>query len=212
MTRTKQMSTQIPSVKLVLLGESSVGKSSIVARYATDTFVDGREATIGAAYLARYCSTGESEIKFEIWDTAGQERFNSLAPMYYRNALAAVVVFDVTKSTTFERAKKWVNELKRQASPHILITLVGNKVDLLTDDEDNRGVTKDEVTEFVQESNVYSYVETSACLGTNVCQVFTEIGTVRLRHYSSCRSEGNGDCVRFTGGVRHKGIAEQRST
>lgn len=135
------MSAQIPSVKLVLLGmnqkrdrlcytrgiptfkenfagESSVGKSSIVTRYATDTFVEGRDATIGgnffvhslatmhlthprkhitAAFLTKVCSTEDREIKFEIWDTAGQDRFHSLAPMYYRNALAAVVVFDVTK-------------------------------------------------------------------------------------------------------------------
>jgi GTPase SAR1 family protein len=69
-----------------------------------------------------------------------------------------------------------VNELKRQASVDILITLVGNKVDLVVDDEDNRGVSKDEAAEFTKESSVYSYVETSASLGTNVCQLFTEIG------------------------------------
>ncbi|KAJ9106914.1 hypothetical protein QFC20_003923 [Naganishia adeliensis] len=72
-------------------------------------------------------------IKFEIWDTAGQERFHSLAPMYYRNAAAAVVVYDITKASSLEKAKAWVNELQRQANPNIVIALVGNKLDLITD-------------------------------------------------------------------------------
>lgn len=71
-------------------------------------------------------------IKFEIWDTAGQERFHSLAPMYYRNAQASAVIYDVTKASSFEKAKSWVKELQRQANPNIVIALVGNKVDLLS--------------------------------------------------------------------------------
>ncbi|CEG73018.1 Putative Rab family, other [Rhizopus microsporus] len=96
MNRSTEMMNQIPSVKLVLLGDSAVGKSSIITKYATDTFVEGREATIGAAFLAKICATEDRTVKFDIWDTAGQERFRSLAPMYYRNAAAALVVFDVT--------------------------------------------------------------------------------------------------------------------
>lgn len=74
------------------------------------------------------CRLEDKVIKFEIWDTAGQERFHSLAPMYYRNAAAAVVVYDVTKASSLEKAKSWVNELQRQANPNIVIALVGNKV------------------------------------------------------------------------------------
>ncbi|OBZ89397.1 Vacuolar protein sorting-associated protein 21 [Choanephora cucurbitarum] len=162
---------QIPSVKLVLLGESSVGKSSIVTRYATDTFIEGREATIGAAFLARICSTEQRKLKFEIWDTAGQERFHSLAPMYYRNALAAMVVFDITKSSSFERAKLWVTELKRQGSPHLVIALVGNKLDL---DQESREVPQQEAEEYATEMQLF-YVETSARLGTHIEHVFTGI-------------------------------------
>ncbi|KAI7870489.1 small GTPase superfamily [Mucor mucedo] len=165
----QSMTSQIPSVKLVLLGESSVGKSSIVARYATDTFIEGKEATIGAAFLARVCSTGSRDIKFEIWDTAGQERFHSLAPMYYRNALAAMVVYDVTKYTTFEKAQYWVNELQRQGNAKLLIALVGNKTDV-----QDRQVTLQEAQDYAADNNLL-YIETSAKLGTNVGQVFTEI-------------------------------------
>ncbi|KAI8371038.1 ras family-domain-containing protein [Blakeslea trispora] len=163
--------TQMPSIKLVLLGESSVGKSSIVTRYATDTFIEGREATIGAAFLARICSTEHRKVKFEIWDTAGQERFHSLAPMYYRNALAAMIVFDITKYTSFERAKLWVKELKRQGSPNLVIALVGNKLDL---DQELREISQQEAEEYAAEMQLF-YVETSARLGTHIDHVFEGI-------------------------------------
>ncbi|KAG2229854.1 hypothetical protein INT48_002897, partial [Thamnidium elegans] len=127
------MTTQIPSVKLVLL----------------------------AAFLARVCTTPRRTIKFEIWDTAGQERFHSLAPMYYRNALAAMVVFDVTKYSTFERAQHWVSELQRQANPQLLITLVGNKTDI-----EERQVTNQEAQDYATQTSLL-YIETSAKLGTN---------------------------------------------
>ncbi|EPB83299.1 rab family, other [Mucor circinelloides 1006PhL] len=165
------MSAQIPSVKLVLLGESSVGKSSIVTRYATDTFVEGRDATIGAAFLTKVCSTDDREVKFEIWDTAGQERFHSLAPMYYRNALAAIVVFDVTKYSSFTRAQTWVQELQRQANPHLTIAFVGNKIDT---EKRYRDVSTEEADLYAKEFNLL-YFETSARVGTNVHHVFTEI-------------------------------------
>jgi len=84
-------------VKLVLLGESAVGKSSIVLRFVNNEYQDNKEPTIGAAFLTQRCKLDDRIIKFEIWDTAGQERFHSLAPMYYRNAQAAVIVYDITK-------------------------------------------------------------------------------------------------------------------
>lgn len=86
-----------------------------------------------AAFLTQKCSLPTRTIKFEIWDTAGQERFASLAPMYYRNAQAALVVYDVTKPSSLTKAKHWVAELQRQASPGIVIALVGNKLDLTSD-------------------------------------------------------------------------------
>lgn len=121
------------SVKLVLLGEAAVGKSSLVLRFVSNDFQENKEPTIGAAFLTQKCPLANRTIKFEIWDTAGQERFASLAPMYYRNAQSALVVYDVTKPASFVKARHWVNELKAQANKNIIIALVGNKVDLVND-------------------------------------------------------------------------------
>ncbi|KAI5300018.1 hypothetical protein KEM56_002808 [Ascosphaera pollenicola] len=128
------------SVKLVLLGEAAVGKSSLVLRFVNNDFQENKEPTIGAAFLTQKCSLPTRTIKFEIWDTAGQERFASLAPMYYRNAQAALVVYDITKPSSLTKAKHWVAELQRQASPGIVIALVGNKLDLTNEaGDEHRG-------------------------------------------------------------------------
>jgi len=118
-------------VKLVLLGEAAVGKSSLVLRFVSNDFQANKEPTIGAAFLTQKCRLEDRTLRYEIWDTAGQERFHSLAPMYYRNAQAAVVVYDVTKAASLEKAKSWVKELQRQANPNIVIALAGNKLDLV---------------------------------------------------------------------------------
>lgn len=111
-------------------------------------------------------------MKFEIWDTAGQERYHSLAPMYYRGANAAVIVYDITSLDSFERAKKWVTELDKQAAPDIVIALVGNKTDLQT----QRQVTKDDVISYAQQRHPnLILMETSAKSGDNVVEVFDAI-------------------------------------
>ncbi|KAH7966948.1 hypothetical protein HPB49_020866 [Dermacentor silvarum] len=121
---------KICQFKLVLLGESAVGKSSLVLRFVKGQFHEYQESTIGAAFLTQTVCLDDTTVKFEIWDTAGQERYHSLAPMYYRGAQAAIVVYDITNQDTFGRAKTWVKELQRQASPSIVIALAGNKADL----------------------------------------------------------------------------------
>lgn len=141
-----------------------------------------------AAFLTQKCNLPSRTIKFEIWDTAGQERFASLAPMYYRNAQAALVVYDLTKPTSLVKAKHWVAELQRQASPGIVIALVGNKLDLTSDsapaedDEDADGedsgdarkVSTEEAKAYAEEESLL-FFETSAKSGHNVTEVFTAI-------------------------------------
>ncbi|KAI9271366.1 ras family-domain-containing protein [Sporodiniella umbellata] len=169
-------------VKLVLLGESAVGKSSIVLRFVNRQYFDNREPTIGAAFLTQKCCVEDRSIKFEIWDTAGQERFHSLAPMYYRNSQAAVVVYDITKASTLDKAKSWVKELQRQANSDIVIALVGNKLDLvedqngepLIDSEHERQVLKEDVQAYAEDAGLL-FRETSAKSAYNIDEIFTSI-------------------------------------
>jgi len=156
--------------KLVLLGDSAVGKSSLVLRFVKGQFHEYQESTIGAAFLTQTVMLDESTIKFEIWDTAGQERYHSLAPMYYRGAQAAIVVYDITVPETFGRAKSWVKELQRQASPTIVIALVGNKIDL----DQKRAVTTEDAQSYADDNNLL-FMETSAKSGVNVNEVFVAI-------------------------------------
>ncbi|KAJ3883037.1 GTP-binding protein ypt5 [Lentinula edodes] len=131
-------------VKLVLLGEAAVGKSSVVLRFVSDEFQANKEPTIGAAFLTQKCRLEDRVLRYEIWDTAGQERFHSLAPMYYRNAQAAVVVYDITKASSLDKAKSWVKELQRQANPNIVIALAGNKLDLVQPSTSQSGTPSSE--------------------------------------------------------------------
>ncbi|GJE86012.1 Rab family GTPase [Phanerochaete sordida] len=192
-------------VKLVLLGEAAVGKSSVVLRFVSNEFQANKEPTIGAAFLTQKCRLEDRVLRYEIWDTAGQERFHSLAPMYYRNAQAAVVVYDVTKASSLEKAKTWVKELQRQANPNIVIALAGNKVDLVQpspstsssstldveDEADDATATPGEAAAGGEpeslrqvpreEAEAYAqeagllFFETSAKTGEGIVEIFTEI-------------------------------------
>ncbi|WFD28382.1 Vacuolar protein sorting-associated protein 21 [Malassezia nana] len=215
-TSSERMENQSPApeismkpipTKLVLLGESAVGKTSIVHRFVQDEFQENREPTIGAAFLT-----------FEIWDTAGQERFHSLAPMYYRNAQASVVVYDVTKAVSFEKAQSWVKELQRQANPNIVIALVGNKVDLIKDapetneeeEEDasapavKREVPTAEAQQYADDSGLL-FFETSAKTGEGVLEAFTEVAK-HIPLDAKPRADTN------TSGVRNELVDLQRRT
>eukprot|EP01028_Stygiella_incarcerata_P004754 TRINITY_DN20661_c0_g1_i1.p1 TRINITY_DN20661_c0_g1~~TRINITY_DN20661_c0_g1_i1.p1 ORF type:complete len:206 (-),score=51.08 TRINITY_DN20661_c0_g1_i1:211-828(-) len=168
----KPASTRTYTYKLVLLGESAVGKSSLVLRFVRGQFFEYQESTIGAAFLTQTVPLDDCTIKFEIWDTAGQERYHSLAPMYYRGAAAAIVVYDITSQESFVRARSWVKELQRQGNPNIVIALAGNKADLELD-----GKRKVETSEAMgyAESNGTLFMETSAKTALNVSEIFTEI-------------------------------------
>ncbi|EGG22555.1 Rab GTPase [Cavenderia fasciculata] len=156
--------------KLVLLGEAAVGKSSLVLRFVRGHFLDYQESTIGAAFLAQTVCLNDTTVKFEIWDTAGQERYHTLAPMYYRGAQAAIVVYDIRSQDSFERAIKWVKELQRQGSPNIVIALAGNKLDLAA----KRKVETAEAQQYAEENGLL-FMETSAKTAQNVNELFVEI-------------------------------------
>ena len=163
---------KICQFKVVLLGESAVGKSSLVLRFVKREFHEFQESTIGAAFLTQTVQIDDTTVKFEIWDTAGQERYHSLAPMYYRGAQAALVVYDITSKDSFIKAQNWVHELQRQSNTNIVIALVGNKLDLAS----SRSVENNEARLFADENNLL-FMETSAKTAINVVEVFTAIAT-----------------------------------
>ncbi|XP_014059584.1 ras-related protein Rab-5C isoform X2 [Salmo salar] len=123
-----------------------------------------------AAFLTQTVCLDDTTVKFEIWDTAGQERYHSLAPMYYRGAQAAIVVYDITNTDTFTRAKNWVKELQRQASPNIVIALAGNKADLAN----KRAVDFQEAQAYADDNSLL-FMETSAKTAMNVNEIFMAI-------------------------------------
>ncbi len=157
------------SCKVVFLGDTAVGKSCLAVRFVRNDFFEFQEPTIGAAFLGKTMTYGTNRYKFEIWDTAGQERYRSLAPMYYRGARAAVVVYDITEEESFKGAKSWIKEIKQKTS-NCLIVLIGNKVDLMN----NRKVNIHKVKDYANENNLI-YMESSAKTGLNVDKIFTTI-------------------------------------
>ena len=159
-------------VKLVLLGDTGVGKSAIVVRFVQGEFSNESKVTVGAAFLAKALRIPDgNSVKFEIWDTAGQERYASLAPLYYRGAGAAVVVYDITSTASFEKARFWVKELQKHASPNINMVLVGNKKDL----EGRRAVRREDARAFANENGMAMECEASALSGDGVIEIFKAV-------------------------------------
>ncbi|KAH7679155.1 Small GTPase superfamily ARF/SAR type protein [Dioscorea alata] len=158
------------NAKLVLLGDVGTGKSSLVLRFVKGQFIEFQESTIGAAFFSQTVSVNDESVKFEIWDTAGQERYHSLAPMYYRGAAAAIIVYDLTNPASFTRAKKWVQELQAQGNANTIMALAGNKADML----EARKVTEEEAKTYAQENGLF-FMETSAKTALNVNDIFYEI-------------------------------------
>ncbi|MQM08617.1 hypothetical protein Taro_041477, partial [Colocasia esculenta] len=155
-------------VKLVLLGASGVGKSCIVLRFVRGQFDPTSKVTVGASFLSQTIALQDSTtVKFEIWDTAGQERYAALAPLYYRGAAVAVVVYDITSPESFNKAQYWVKELQKHASPDIVMALVGNKADL----HENRSVSVEDAVEYAEKNGMF-FIETSAKTADNINQLF----------------------------------------
>lgn len=157
-------------VKLCLLGDSGVGKSSIVHRFVYDTFKPTMEATIGAAFLTKSIVLESTTYKYQIWDTAGQEKYRALAPMYFRGAAAAIVVYDMTVEQSFAAVKMWIRELKQNAEPDIVMAIAGNKSDL----EELREIQYKDAMEYAESQNAI-FIETSAKTAVNVGALFVEI-------------------------------------
>ena len=130
--------------KTVLIGDSAVGKSNLLSRFVQDTFSLDAKSTIGVEFAAKTIETEGKRIKAQIWDTAGQERYRAITNAYYRGALGALLVYDITNHASFESCEKWLKELREHADSKIIVMLVGNKSDL----KHLRKVDKDEAMSF----------------------------------------------------------------
>ena len=180
----------IPQYKVVLLGEGRVGKTSILLRFVENSYIEGRPSTLTASYLNKHVIVDDKrKAQLSIWDTAGQERFHSLGPIYYRDAKAAILVYDITDESTFDRVKSWTKELRKMVGDNtkICISIVGNKIDL----ERQRAVSKDVVKNYAERVGA-NYFEASAKTGRGVEDVFQELTKVLLATVNpSCRSRSS---------------------
>lgn len=158
--------------KVVFLGDEAAGKTSIVRRYMLNTFEDGIQATIGMDFQSKTVYLKDRSLRLQLWDTAGQERFRSLISSYIRDSAAAVVVYDITSRTSFSATRTWIEAVRNDRGDQTLVTLVGNKSDLV----DKREVSEEEGKEQAQELGVL-FVETSAKLGQNIDELFHQLAT-----------------------------------
>jgi len=154
--------------KIVVLGNSGVGKTSLLYRYVHGSYSTDQPNTIGAAFMTKRIFIDDWKVKFQIWDTAGQERFRSMTPMYYRAAAAAILVYDITSPESFEAVKEWVTELKTNVTDDIVIAIAGHKVDL----EHSRRVSKNQATEFAKSCSAAVISETSALNNNGIEELF----------------------------------------
>ncbi|KAL6523231.1 Ras-related protein RABA4d [Orobanche gracilis] len=158
--------------KVVLIGDSAVGKSQLLARFARNEFSLESKATIGVEFQTKTLVIDHKTVKAQIWDTAGQERYRAVTSAYYRGAVGAMLVYDMTKRQSFDHMARWLEELRAHADKNIIIMLIGNKCDLGT----LRAVPTEDAQEFAERENLY-FMETSALQATNVESAFLTILT-----------------------------------
>ncbi|CAL9120202.1 unnamed protein product [Musa textilis] len=153
--------------KVVLIGDSGVGKSNLLSRFTRNHFSIDSKSTIGVEFATRTLQVEGKTVKAQIWDTAGQERYRAITSAYYRGALGALLVYDVTKPKSFENVDRWLKELRDHADSNIVVMLIGNKTDL----KHLRAVASEDAQSFAEKEGL-SFVETSALEATNVEKAF----------------------------------------
>ncbi|CAG9326682.1 unnamed protein product [Blepharisma stoltei] len=169
--------------KIVILGNSGVGKTCLIYRFAKDTFLESTNPTIGANFYTKHVNVDDkTTYKFDLWDTAGQERYKSLTPMYYKGASAALIVYDATAVDSFEGAKDWIKELHNNAAPSIVIALAANKIDL------NKGVSR-EMGQDLANKHSLLFSEVSAKTGEGISETFINIAK-RLPKIQAKKAQG----------------------
>ena len=156
--------------KLILIGDSSVGKSNILLKYLKGEFDKNSKATVGVEFGTKNIMINNKKIKIQIWDTAGQERYRSITSAYYKGAKGALIVYDITRKNTFDNIDKWISDLKLNGDKNICILIVGNKSDLNEQREVDKELGKKKAEMFKT-----AFMETSALNGENISKAFEEV-------------------------------------
>lgn len=192
--------------KVVLIGESGVGKSNLLSRFTKNEFNNDSRTTIGVEFSTRTVHLDNFIIKAQIWDTAGLERYRAITSAYYRGAVGALLVYDITKPSTYESAERWLKELYDHADPHIVVMLVGNKTDL-----ENCRTVPTEIAKDFAEKRCLKFMETSALDSTNVEAAFHEVLTEIHRKVASREvTRGSISAVTITSPIGPAGQQEER--
>ena len=167
--------------KIVLIGDSFVGKTNIMSKYLKNEFHEDSKATVGVEFGAKKFDIEGKSVKAQIWDTAGQERYKSITTTYYRGAKGALIVYDITRKETFDSVDRWISELVNSGDKNMTMLLIGNKCDL----DNQRQVTKEQGEEKAKAFKV-AFLETSASSGENLDVAFEMI---MKEVYSKCKNE-----------------------
>ena len=167
-----------PIYKILIVGESGCGKTSILNRLCGGEFTHNNVSTVGVDFQTKNISFDDKEVTMQIWDTAGQEKYQNITQSYFRNSHGIIVAYDITDADSFDRVKKWVDKIRTDFES-IPILLIGNKADL----QEKRVVSKAEAEELAKSLNV-AYLETSALNYTNIDETFIEMARTLSKHYS----------------------------
>jgi small GTP-binding protein len=164
--------------KILLLGDSGVGKSSLLLRYTKHEFNVDMRSTIGVEFALKYLKIDNFQLKVQIWDTAGMERYRSITSAYYKGAKGVIIVYDICREKSFENVDKWIEDFKSKADEDAVILLIGNKNDL----DDKREVNKEEA-ELKAQKNKFAFMETSAKDNNNVDKAFETLFKEIVKNY-----------------------------
>ena len=156
-------------LKYIIVGDSSVGKSNLLMKFAHNKFIEEYQATIGVEFAAKNVEVDKQVYRIQIWDTAGQENFRSITRAYYKNSVCAMVVYDITNFKSFQNVQNWIEDIHNQSPKTVLIILVGNKIDL----EDKRVVSYEQGNDFAMKNGII-FGETSAKTGDGINEIFSK--------------------------------------
>ena len=173
--------------KLIIIGDSGVGKSCLTNRAAKNYFQDKNIPTIGFESTEIFIKIDEKIIKLQLWDTCGQEQYRSLITNFYRNSSLAIIVYSITDRSSFENIDNWYKDIRSYTNPDIKLFLIGNKLDL----EEKRKVKKEEGENFIKEYNLNKFIETSAKSGFNAQNIFVEAAKLLYDEYESHKNDNN---------------------